>query len=106
MTRGDAINGFGARDRAADASRMLAAHWHSAATLNYMRMQGHIWGRCREIEIGGGGESRDGVGYERREDSNRYIFTSHECLLLPMEAALTDAETRFNNVALFLACAV
>ena len=106
MTRGDAINGFGARDRAADASRMLAAYWHCAATLNYMRMQGHVGGRCREREGGGGGQSGDGVGYEQREDSRCYIFTSHECLLLPMEEALTDAGTRFNNVALFLACGV
>ncbi len=73
--RGDAINGFSPSERLADPSRMLAAYWHAASTLNYMRLRGYV-----------------GV------DSSSSVYTSHECLLLPMEASLTDADTRLNQV--------
>ncbi len=62
---------------------MLSAYWHAAATLNYMRMQGYLGG------------SGSGVS---SSSSSSVVFTSHECLLLPMEAALTDATTRLNQV--------
>ena len=81
--RGDAINGHAPHERLADPSRMLSAYWHAAATLNYMRMQGYL---------GGSGSSSCGGG------SSNVVYTSHECLLLPMEAAMTDAATRLNQV--------
>ncbi len=64
---------------------MLSAYWHAAATLNYMRMQGYLSGSGS-----GGGVSSS--------SSSSVVYTSHECLLLPMEAALTDATTRLNQV--------
>jgi 3-deoxy-D-arabino-heptulosonate 7-phosphate (DAHP) synthase class II len=81
--RGDAINGYDVYDRLADPSRMLSAYWHAAATLNYMRMKGYV---------GAGGEGGGGGS------SSSTIYTSHECLLLPMESAVTDAVTRHNQV--------
>jgi 3-deoxy-D-arabino-heptulosonate 7-phosphate (DAHP) synthase class II len=74
LFRGDAINCFDMEHRAADPSRMMLAYWHAAATLNYMRLQGYIRSDCNSV------------------------FTSHECLLLPMEEAVTDASTRLNQV--------
>jgi hypothetical protein len=85
-TRGDAINGVDSLDRQPDPSRMMSAYWHAAATLNYMRMQGYV-GDCATAR---GDVSSGGVGSS--------IFTSHECLLLPLEAALTDPASRFNRV--------
>ena len=85
-TRGDAINGVDSLDRQPDPLRMMSAYWHAAATLNYMRMQGYV-GNCATTR---GDVSSGGVG--------NCIFTSHECLLLPLEAALTDPTSRFNRV--------
>ncbi len=91
LLRGDAINGFCSNDRAVDPSRMLSAYWHAAATLNYMRMRGCIvsaeGGAVKEVASDGG-----------QGESNDCIYTSHECLLLPMEAAMTDAVSAFNHV--------
>ncbi len=83
--RGDAINGHAPHERLADPSRMLSAYWHAAATLNYMRMQGYL---------GGSSSGSGGCG----SSSSSVVYTSHECLLLPMEAAMTDAATRLNQV--------
>jgi 3-deoxy-D-arabino-heptulosonate 7-phosphate (DAHP) synthase class II len=91
LLRGDAINGFSSHDRAADPSRMLSAYWHAAATLNYMRMRGCI------VPVEGGAKEGVAMGGGQGKSSD-CIYTSHECLLLPMEAALTDARSGFNNV--------
>ena len=86
VTRGDAINGVDSHDRQPDPSRMMSAYWHAAATLNYMRLRGYV-GNCASV----GDEDSSGGGCSS-------IFTSHECLLLPLEAALTDPASRFNRV--------
>ncbi len=95
--RGDAINGYDVDDRLADPSRMLSAYWHAAATLNYMRMKGYV---------GAGGGGGGGMSSSSSSSSSSSIYTSHECLLLPMESAVTDAVTRHNQVAHAIHCVV
>ena len=45
-----------------------------------------------------GGTKEDVARGGEQGKSSDCIYTSHECLLLPMEAALTDARSGFNNV--------
>lgn len=91
LLRGDAINGFSSKDRATDPSRMLSAYWHAAATLNYMRMRGCIVSADE-------GTKKQVTSDKGQGESNDCIYTSHECLLLPMEAAMTDPRSAFNHV--------
>lgn len=106
--RGDSINGILPQDRKPDPNRMLRAYFFAASTLNYIsRLFSNGFGSITSVADWDLGFSSDldsqtkdlksnisstleylsstGVGLH---EPNSMLYTSHEALLLPFEAAL------------------
>jgi len=100
--KGDNINGFEAKERAWDPSRLLEGYWHSAATLNFLRSvradpdfsQDVV--NSLNIEPLESSPSYDswsclvsGLKESPPDVASDTVFTSHEAMQLDLEEALT-----------------
>jgi 3-deoxy-7-phosphoheptulonate synthase len=113
--RGDILNGYDVADRAIDPERLVAAYWHSAATMNYARAQlasgmadlhspmdwglGHVRDGALQKKYARIVESiRDSLSFMRTVGADSTagagplstvdLYTSHEGLVLEYEEAL------------------
>jgi 3-deoxy-7-phosphoheptulonate synthase len=113
--RGDILNGYDIADRALDPGRLIAAYWHSAATMNYARAQlasgmadlhspmdwglGHVQDEALQKKYARIVESiRDSLSFMRTVGADSTtgggplstvdLYTSHEGLVLEYEEAL------------------
>jgi 3-deoxy-7-phosphoheptulonate synthase len=108
--KGDNVNGFDSSNRQPDPERLVDAYFHSAATLNYVRSMtsGGVSDLCSQAEWKLANVKNDEIRQEYEEAIEEVqeairtdedfseslktasLYTSHEGLLLPYEAALTS----------------
>lgn len=119
--RGDIINGYDLSEREPDPDRMISAYHQSVQTLNILRAFGsggyanvnrvNSWILDFAEKTETGSKYRNfakdvtkslkfvnGLGININSDkfTQTYLYTAHECLLLPYEEALTRIDSRKN----------